>query len=79
MITQTLDTVTQGSAEKLAVAYHAWFVEADALKDQPNNMSVRRGVRVWGRMLLAAQAETGIQIQDPGLIQRYIDRASKEV
>ena len=56
------------AAKSLAVAYAAFHEAAD--KKNYN------GVIVWGRLLLEAQIETGIQMHTPSIIEADIAAAT---
>lgn len=59
----------QIAAFNLAVAYNA-YNEAVATRD-------RNGVRVWGRMLIAAMEKTGVEIIALDTVRNMIDNYRK--
>lgn len=69
------DTITRDAAKALAVAYQAYH-EAHS---GPNGPKRDNSIRVWGRLLLEAQEETGITMHDPSLLRRTIRLHGGEV
>lgn len=58
-------TISKKSARTLAISYQA-FCEC-------RNKGDRLGIRCWGRILIEAQDETGIELQDPDCVRALIE------
>jgi len=61
--------VSAEAAKSLAVAYEAYH---DAQRDQDLN-----AIRVWARLLIAAQNDTGIQFHANGHLEAVIESAGR--
>ena len=62
--------ITAEQAESLAVCYHA-FTAAE--------MTDHRAIVVWGKMLLDAQRETGVEMHPNHWLQRVIEHANRQL
>ena len=63
------EMVSKAQAEKLAVAYNAYN---EACQWNASNNSIR----VWGRLLLEAQAATGIELATRRWVEHRIETAN---